>query len=163
MRPRRERRGERTGAQEDNLSITQLQLGHGLATTGLQMTLGPPTPSEQRFRNSAIAPISQTISLYRDPLVPPLASGMAEHAAAEVAYQHMVAQRRPEVTTTFIFLECANAAARRTFRSDFCALRRTLDLRDELIVPTNADWQHAWAAYEGDEAGQAGIVDRLIS
>lgn len=83
------------------------------------------------------------------------------HAAAETAYQNLVAQRRAGVTTTFILLECANTAARRTFRSDVCALRQTLELRGELIVPTEDDWLKAWDAYERGEAGEAGIVDHV--
>ena len=58
-------------------------------------------------------------------------------------------------------MECGNTAARRTFRGDVCALRQTLDLREELIVPTEDDWQAAWVAYERGEAGQAGIVDHV--
>jgi predicted nucleic acid-binding protein len=73
----------------------------------------------------------------------------------------MVAQRQSTVTTRFILLECGNTAARRTFRSDVCALRQALELRNELIVPTEEDWSKAWAAYEGGEAGQAGIVDHV--
>ncbi len=83
------------------------------------------------------------------------------HAAAETAYQRIVARRQAGVTTTFILLECGNTAARYTFRSDVCALRRTLELRDELIMPTNEDWLKAWVAYERGEAGQGGIVDHV--
>lgn len=83
------------------------------------------------------------------------------HAAADAAYQKMVSARRSTVTTSFILLECGNTAARRTFRSDVCALRRGLELRNELIVPTEDDWQAAWGAYERGEAAQAGIVDHV--
>jgi predicted nucleic acid-binding protein len=83
------------------------------------------------------------------------------HAAAEAAYQRMISRRQIALTTTFIFLECGNTAARRTFRGDVCALRQTLELRGELIVPTVDDWQAAWAAYERGEAAQAGIVDHV--
>src|SRR5258707_1010105 len=83
------------------------------------------------------------------------------HAPAEAAYQNMVAQRRIGVTTTFVLLECGNTAARQTFRADVCALRRTLELRGELILSTEDDWAKAWAAYERGEAGQAGIVDHV--
>jgi predicted nucleic acid-binding protein len=83
------------------------------------------------------------------------------HAAAESAYQRIVAQRQSTLTTRFILLECGNTAARRTFRSDVCALRRTLELREELIVPTEEDWLNAWAAYERGEAAEAGIVDHI--
>ncbi len=61
----------------------------------------------------------------------------------------------------FILLECGNTAARCTFRADVCALRQTLDLRQELIVPSEDDWRAAWVAYERGEAGQAGIVDHV--
>ncbi|MBI2506314.1 MAG: type II toxin-antitoxin system VapC family toxin [Candidatus Latescibacteria bacterium] len=83
------------------------------------------------------------------------------HAVAEKAYQHFVFQRRPVLTTTAILLECGNTAARRTFRGDVCALRKALELRDELIVPTDEDWVKAWTAYEREEAAQAGIVDQI--
>jgi len=83
------------------------------------------------------------------------------HALADAAYQQIVAQRRPLVTTTYILLECGNTAARRTFREDVCALRQVLELRNELIVPTESDWNEAWAAYERSDAAQAGIVDHV--
>jgi predicted nucleic acid-binding protein len=83
------------------------------------------------------------------------------HAAAETAYQQMVSQRKPALTTTFVLLECGNTAARRSFRSDVCALRQILEVRNELIVPTEDDWLSAWAAYERCEAGMAGIVDHI--
>jgi predicted nucleic acid-binding protein len=83
------------------------------------------------------------------------------HALAEAAYQQIRAQRRAVVTTTFILLECGNTAARRAFRGDVCALRQALELRNELIVPTEDDWKQAWADYEQGMAGQAGIVDHV--
>jgi len=61
------------------------------------------------------------------------------HAAADSAYQQIISQRKPAVTTTYILLECGNTAARRTFRADVCALRQTLERCNELIVPTEAD------------------------
>lgn len=83
------------------------------------------------------------------------------HALAEAAYQQIVAQHQSVLTTTFILLECGNTAARRTIRSDVCALRQALELRKELIVPTEDDWKDAWTAYERGEAAQAGIVDHV--
>ena len=83
------------------------------------------------------------------------------HAAAEAAYLRMVAERRAALTTSYILLECGNSAARRTFRGDVCALRRALELRGELGVPTEDDWRNAWSAYEAGEAFQAGIVDHV--
>lgn len=83
------------------------------------------------------------------------------HAAAAPAYAELVARRRVVVTTTFILLECGNAAARRPYRKEVATLRRALEARQELIVPTDADWAAAWDAYERGEAGQAGIVDHV--
>jgi predicted nucleic acid-binding protein len=83
------------------------------------------------------------------------------HSAAEDAYQRIISRRQRTFTTTFILLECGNTAARCTFRADVCALRQTLDLRQELIVPSADDWRAAWVAYERGEAGQAGIVDHV--
>jgi predicted nucleic acid-binding protein len=83
------------------------------------------------------------------------------HGAADAAYRQIVGERRPLLTTTFILLECGNAAARRTFRSDVCALRQTLERRNELISPTEEDCRIAWADYERGSAGQAGIVDHV--
>jgi uncharacterized protein len=83
------------------------------------------------------------------------------HATADAAYQQMVSQRRSTLTTSFILLECGNTAARHAFRSDVCSLRRAMELRNELIVPTEGDWQAAWAAYERGDAAQAGVVDHV--
>jgi len=83
------------------------------------------------------------------------------HALAAAAYGTVVAARRRVMTTSFVLLECGNAGARRTFRGDVCALRNALELRGELIVPTEADWRDAWTAFERGEAAQAGIVDHV--
>jgi predicted nucleic acid-binding protein len=83
------------------------------------------------------------------------------HASAEQAFTRILHQRQPFVTTTFVLLECGNAAARRPFRNHVCRLQETLEQRDELIVPTETDWTEAWDAYERSEAGQAGIVDHV--
>jgi predicted nucleic acid-binding protein len=83
------------------------------------------------------------------------------HDAADNAYQQVVSQRRGVVTTLFILLECGNAASRRTYQSDVCELRQSLERRSELIVPTEDDWIDAWQAYERGEAGEAGIVDHV--
>jgi predicted nucleic acid-binding protein len=83
------------------------------------------------------------------------------HSSADNAYRQIVSARLPVVTTTFVLLECANAAARRTFREDVCILRRTLELRNELIVPTVDDWANAWDAYQREQTPRAGIVDHV--
>jgi hypothetical protein len=81
------------------------------------------------------------------------------HDAAEDAFGQIASTRQPVVTTTFILLECGNAAARRTYREDVCILRRTLELRNEVMVPTEVDWASAWDAYQRVDVGRAGIVD----
>ena len=81
------------------------------------------------------------------------------HAAAETAYAQVIAKRRPFVTTSFVLLECGNAAARRAYRTKAVQLRRTLEVRGEVVVPTKEDWIRAWDAYERGDASEAGIVD----
>jgi len=67
------------------------------------------------------------------------------HQAAEQAFSGLLARRQSFATTTFVLLECGNAAARRPFRGQLCRLRETLERRNELITPTEADWQVAWS------------------
>jgi predicted nucleic acid-binding protein len=81
------------------------------------------------------------------------------HHAADEAYKRIVIARQPVVTTTYVLLECGNAAARRTYREDVCNLHQTLELRDELIVPTKDDWAKAWNVYKEGNIGRSGIVD----
>jgi uncharacterized protein len=83
------------------------------------------------------------------------------HNAAEAAFGQITSSRQSVVTTTFVLLECGNAAAKRTYREDVCALRRTLELRDELIVPTEDDWAKAWEVYQRGDVRGAGIVDHV--
>jgi predicted nucleic acid-binding protein len=83
------------------------------------------------------------------------------HAAAEAAFGQIMSERRPFVTTTFILLECGNYAARRPYRQEVSVLRQKLEVRNELVVPTEQDWQVAWQAYERGDAAQAGIVDHV--
>ncbi len=83
------------------------------------------------------------------------------HSAAEAAYARVVAKRLPFVTTTFVLLECGNGAARRLYRPRVGQLRHTLEERNEVVVPTQEDWKQAWADYEREEAGRAGIVDHV--
>jgi predicted nucleic acid-binding protein len=83
------------------------------------------------------------------------------HTAAEAVFVQITSERRPFVTTTFVLLECGNYAARRPYRKAVSVPRQQLELRSELISPTEQDWQAAWSAYERGEAGQAGIVDHV--
>jgi predicted nucleic acid-binding protein len=81
------------------------------------------------------------------------------HANAEAAFNRLKAQRVPFVTTSFVLLECGNAAARRPYRDEADHLRGLLESRGELITPTADDWLLAWESYRRGEAGDAGIVD----
>lgn len=83
------------------------------------------------------------------------------HTAAEGAYGKIVSSRQPVMTTTFVLLECGNAAARRGHREDVCILRQTLELRNEVVIPTENDWTRAWDVYQRGEIGRAGIVDHV--
>ncbi len=65
------------------------------------------------------------------------------------------------VTTTFVMLECGNAAARRPYRPLVDDMRAMLDAGGKLIVPTDEDWEAAWPAYRQGIAGDAGIIDHV--
>ncbi len=83
------------------------------------------------------------------------------HRAAQVCYSELLASRAELVTSSFVMLECGNAAARKPYRSAVSRLCRQMQAGDRLIVPTIDDWQSAWLAYEHGEADRAGIVDHF--
>ena len=83
------------------------------------------------------------------------------HAAAKLAFTEIARLDSDYVTTTFVLLECGNAAARKVFRKDALALKDSLEAEGRLVVPTQTDWDSAWAAYRRGEADQAGIVDHV--
>ena len=64
-------------------------------------------------------------------------------------------------TTSFVLLECGNAAARRPYRAEVLSLRERLEGKGRLINPTDADCELAWTAYRRGEFGEAGIVDQV--
>jgi predicted nucleic acid-binding protein len=83
------------------------------------------------------------------------------HAAAKAAYFRLLGESRRLVATPLVMCECANASARRTYRSDVCELRKVLIEEGLLIEPTVEELEQAWIAYERGEAAQAGIVDHV--
>lgn len=83
------------------------------------------------------------------------------HDAAERAFAQLTAARRGLLTTTYVLLECGNAAARRPYRLEVDLLREQLEAGGMLIGPTEADWRQAWTAYCRGEADRAGIVDHV--
>ena len=83
------------------------------------------------------------------------------HAAAKAAYEQLLAEGRRLATTPLVLCECANASARRTYRSDVCELRKAMINEGLLVEPTAREIEQAWVAYERGDAAQAGIVDHI--
>ena len=83
------------------------------------------------------------------------------HAAADAAYQKLLGQARPLVTTPLVLLECGNAAARRPYRPRVNVLRQCLIQEGLLAEPTPQEIEEAWAAYDRRDAAEAGIVDQV--
>ena len=83
------------------------------------------------------------------------------HRAAQTCFSELPTCRADLVTSSFVLLECGNAAARRPYRSAVSRLRKQMEPGHHLIVPTSEDWQAAWVAYEHGEADSAGIVDHV--
>lgn|SRR5262245_510164 len=83
------------------------------------------------------------------------------HQQAQAAIAQLRKARSVLYTTTSVFLECGNAAARMPFRADVCRLRKSMVKDDTLIEPTPADWDSAWVCYERGDAGNAGIIDQV--
>ena len=83
------------------------------------------------------------------------------HADAEQAFS-LLSETSPKLlTTTFVLLECGNAAARRPYRAAVDRLRERMESAGVLIAPSEEDWRQAWAAYRQGEIGDAGIVDHV--
>ena len=70
------------------------------------------------------------------------------HPAAQASFSELLAGRADLVTSSFVLLECGNAAARKPYRSAVNRLRKQMEPGHRLIVPTIEDWQMAWMAYE---------------
>ena len=83
------------------------------------------------------------------------------HHGAQACFSELLGSRVDLVTSSFVLLECGNAAARRPYRSTVSRLRKQMEPGHHLIVPTVEDWQAAWLAYDRGEADSAGIVDHI--
>jgi predicted nucleic acid-binding protein len=83
------------------------------------------------------------------------------HEAATRAFDAIRRDRAQIVTTTLVFFECGNAAARRPYRGEVDHFRQRLATRGELVVPTESECEQAWSAYARGEADRAGIVDHV--
>ena len=84
------------------------------------------------------------------------------HNSATAAFDQIVSARRSVVTSSYVMLECANAAARRSYRSDVIDLRVELVAGGVLYEPTVAEIEAAWREYRRGTATAPGIVD-LVS
>lgn len=83
------------------------------------------------------------------------------HGAAERAFSNLANNKTSLFTTSFVLLECGNAAARRPYRLEVNRLRIELERGGFLIHPTVEDWRGAWDAYAQDNADRAGAVDHV--
>ena len=83
------------------------------------------------------------------------------HEKAARALKELIARGDRTVTTTFVMLECGNAAARRPYRSLVAQTRTALEGSGRLIVPTTEDWELAWNNYGRGAGADASIVDHI--
>ncbi len=83
------------------------------------------------------------------------------HQEAERARAKFRLAQSPVITTTYVLLECGNAAARRSFRTAVTQFREVMIANGGLVVPSDDDWAEAWKAYDRGDAGLAGIVDQI--
>ena len=83
------------------------------------------------------------------------------HSAADAAFAALQAAHRPVLTTSFVLLECGNAAARRPYRQTVERLRNNPSAAEALVYPTHDDWESSWSAFRRGEADDAGIVDHV--
>jgi hypothetical protein len=85
------------------------------------------------------------------------------HAAAATAFQQIKTSSAILYSTTFVMLECGNAAARRPYRGAVDRLRKALETASCLLHPNEDEWKDAWGAYAADPVGGPGIVDHVHS
>jgi predicted nucleic acid-binding protein len=83
------------------------------------------------------------------------------HEAAQRAYDEIKHAQTPVITTTYVLLECGNAAARRPFRPALMQWRNAMFAGNAVIDPSLDDQTEAWAAFDRGDGGNAGIVDHV--
>jgi predicted nucleic acid-binding protein len=81
------------------------------------------------------------------------------HGAADAAYERIKRDGRNFITTSFVFLEAGNAAARTRVRPLIITVRRQMAEQGRIDFPSQRDWEHGWSLYEQNFANRAGIVD----
>lgn len=83
------------------------------------------------------------------------------HEGAEKAFAAFSKSSTALFTTSFVLLECANAATRRPYRLEVDRLRIELERGGFLVQPTQEEWLGAWKAYARSDFGGAGVVDHV--
>lgn len=81
------------------------------------------------------------------------------HGAARTAYSQLVNEGAATLTTSHVFLECGNAAARKPFRGAVVRLKAEMEAAGQIILPETGDWLAGWSTYAASGAAGAGIVD----
>lgn len=83
------------------------------------------------------------------------------HDAAERSFGSLTRDQTAFFTTSFVLLECANAAARRPYRAEVDRLGTELENGGYLIHPTQEEWRSAWKSHANGGADRAGVVDHV--
>jgi uncharacterized protein len=83
------------------------------------------------------------------------------HAAAEPVFRSLLKERARLVSTSLVFIECGNAAARKPYRPIVNAFRLELQKFGDLIDCSPQEVELAWADYASGAVGSAGIVDQV--
>ena len=83
------------------------------------------------------------------------------HSAADSCFMRLLAEQVDFVTSSFVLIECGNAAARRPYRFAPSRLRKKLEQENKLVFPTADEWKTAWGNYENSGTDSAGIVDHV--
>lgn len=81
------------------------------------------------------------------------------HERAMRAFRVLAENKTRISTTSYILLECANAASSRPYRHEVDRLRSEMEAGGLLIHPPSDDWRLAWSAYSKGDADRAGVVD----
>lgn len=81
------------------------------------------------------------------------------HLPASAAYAELRSSKQEVVTTSFVFLECGNAASRRPYRKHVAEMLQFMEQKNQIIYPTEADWHQAWRIYQRSHVGGPSIVD----
>jgi predicted nucleic acid-binding protein len=83
------------------------------------------------------------------------------HAAAQSRFLQLLHEKIPLITTSYVLVECGNAASRRPYRRRVNAIREELNDAGLLVDPTTEEIDAAWKAYDLGNAGEAGITDLM--